>query len=222
MESFDFSSLLDIMLTLVASLVCITLHELSHGYVAWKLGDNTAKNAGRLTLNPFKHIDLVGFIMMLVLKIGWAKPVPVNFNNLNKPKRDMAITAFAGPLSNVIITVICLFLYGALLIPFSANGVGLYFLKLFERTAYMSLGFAVFNMLPFPPLDGSKLMYSVLKDEHYAKVMDYEGYGSVILIILTLTGFLGTLVAVVRQLLYNDLMPVAQWAYETVAYLFYI
>jgi len=190
--------------------------------VAYRLGDTTAKDAGRLTLNPFKHLDLTGFIMMLVFQIGWAKPVPVNYSNLKNPKRDMAITAFAGPLSNVLITVLMLFMYGALLIPLSANGFGLYILKLFERTAYMSLGFAVFNMIPFPPLDGSKLMYSFLKDEHYAKIFDYEGYGSIVLIILMLTGFLGSFVAVVRQLIYNDLMPIAQWAYETVAILFYI
>lgn len=222
MESFDFSNLLNIVLTLVASLICITLHELSHGFVAWKLGDNTAKMQGRLTLNPIRHLDITGFIMMLVFHVGWAKPVPVNMFNFKNPKKGMALTAMAGPLSNVIITVLFLFLYGLLFIPLADSIVGNYLLHFFELVAYISLGFAVFNLIPLPPLDGSKMLYAVLKDEHYTAFMDYEGYGSIILIILMLTGALGRPVAVIRQLIYNDLMPIAQWACDMVAILFYI
>ena len=222
MESFDFSNLLNIILTLIASLLCITLHELSHGFVAYKLGDNTAKNAGRLTLNPIRHIDITGLIMMVVFQVGWAKPVPVNMLNFKKPKNGMAITALAGPLSNIIITVLFLFLYGLLFIPLAGTLVGTYVLHLCELVAYISLGFAVFNLIPLPPLDGAKMAYSVLKDEHYNIILDYEGYGSLLLIILMLTGALGRPVAIIRQLIYNDLMVIAQWACDMVAILFYL
>ena len=221
-ESFDFSSLLNILLTLFASLLCITLHELSHGYVAYMLGDNTAKNAGRLSFNPLRHIDVTGFIMMLVLQVGWAKPVPVDYFNLRKPKRDMALVALAGPLSNVIITVVFLFLYGALYIPFAGTAFGGMFLSLAQRVAYISLGFAVFNLLPFPPLDGAKILFSFLRDEHYEMLMKYEGYGSLILFVLMLTGSFSYPVAVVRQLIYNEFAVVAQFACDLIAIMFYI
>jgi len=207
---------------LIASLLCITLHELSHGYVAYRLGDNTAKNMGRLTLNPVRHIDVTGLIMMVAFKVGWAKPVPVNMSNFKNPKNGMAITALAGPLSNILITLLALLLYGLLFMPLAGRAVGNHILHLLELIAYISLGFAVFNLIPFPPLDGSKMLYSVLKDEHYEKLMDYEGYGSILLIILMLTGALGRPVAVIRQLIYNDLMVIAQWACDLVVVLFYI
>ena len=222
MESFDFSNLLNIVLTLVASLFCITLHELSHGFVAYRLGDNTAKNAGRLTLNPIRHIDLTGLIMMLVFQVGWAKPVPVDMNYFKNPKNGMALTALAGPLCNVLITLFALLIYGLLFIPLAGTRVGGHFLHLLELIAYISLGFAVFNLIPLPPLDGSKILYAVLKNEHYVMMMNYEGYGSILLIVLMVTGALGRPVAVIRQLIYNDLIAIAQWACDLVAILFYI
>ncbi len=222
MESFDFSNLLNILMTLVASLICITLHELSHGFVAYKLGDNTAKDMGRLTLNPVKHIDLMGLVMMIVFHVGWAKPVPVNMHNFKKPKNGMALTALAGPFSNVIITIIALFLYGLLIIPLSATQAGYYILHLLELTAYISLGFAVFNLIPLPPLDGAKMLFSALKDEQYDKLMYYEGYGSIILMFLMISGMLGRPIAVIRQLIYNDMISIAQWACDIVAVLFYL
>ena len=116
-NGFDFTNLLDILLSVVPALICITLHELSHGYVAYRLGDDTAKRAGRLTLNPIKHLDIMGLIMMVIFRVGWAKPVPVNMYKFKNPKRGMAITALAGPVSNILIAVVFLFLYGLLLIP---------------------------------------------------------------------------------------------------------
>lgn len=104
-EGFDFSYILSILLGLIPSLLCITLHELSHGYAAYRLGDNTAKNRGRLTLNPLKHLDPMGLLMMLVFHVGWAKPVPVNMHHFKNPRRGMALTALAGPLSNILISL---------------------------------------------------------------------------------------------------------------------
>mgnify|MGYP006926719695 FL=1 len=127
-DGWDFSYLLSILLGVIPSLICIPLHELSHGYVAYRLGDDTAKQAGRLTLNPLKHLDPVGLLMMLVFRVGWAKPVPVNMYRFKNPKRGMAITALAGPVSNVLITLVFLLLYGALYVPLRGSSVGGYFL----------------------------------------------------------------------------------------------
>ena len=116
-EGLDWSYLTNILLSIIPALICITLHELSHGFVAYKLGDTTAKDAGRLTLNPIKHLDIMGILMMVVFHFGWAKPVPVNMYRFKNPKQGMAITAVAGPLMNVLITIVFLFLYGLLFRP---------------------------------------------------------------------------------------------------------
>ena len=113
-NNLDWSILTDALMSAVPVLICITLHECAHGLAALKLGDTTARNMGRLSLNPIKHFDLMGFIMMAFLGFGWAKPVPIDMRRFQNPKRDMAISAAAGPLCNLAITVVCLFLYGAL------------------------------------------------------------------------------------------------------------
>ena len=215
-EGFDFSYLLDIILGVIPSLLCITLHELSHGLVAWCLGDDTAKRAGRLTLNPLKHLDPMGLLMMLVFHFGWAKPVPVNMMKFKDPKRGMAITALAGPGCNLLITAVFLFLYGLLLRPLSASPVGKTVLELLELTAYISLGFCIFNLIPVPPLDGSKILFSVLPDLTYWKLMRYERYGSVVLIVLVWTGLLGRPLSRLIQNAFELLFPIARLAFHLV------
>ena len=110
-EGFDFTYILSILLSVVPSLICITLHELGHGYVAWRLGDDTAKRAGRLTLNPLKHIDTMGLLMMVCFHFGWAKPVPVNMYRFRNPKKGMAVTALAGPVTNLLLALVFMVLY---------------------------------------------------------------------------------------------------------------
>ena len=220
-DGWDFSYLLSILLGVIPSLICITLHELSHGYVAYRLGDDTAKRAGRLTLNPLKHLDPVGLLMMLVFRVGWAKPVPVNMYRFKNPKRGMAITALAGPVSNVLITLVFLLLYGALYVPLRGSSVGGYFLEMIELTAYMSLGLAVINLIPLPPLDGSKVLFALMSDESYYKLMRYERYGGLVLMVLMMTGVLGKPVSTVVSAIYSNLIPVAQFACDLVVKLFY-
>ena len=213
-EGFDFTYLLGILLGVIPSLICITLHELSHGFVAYRLGDDTAQRAGRLTLNPLKHLDPMGLLMMLVFHFGWAKPVPVNMMRFKKPKKGMALTALAGPGCNLLITVVFLFLYGALQKPLSASSAGKTVLELLELTAYISLGFCIFNLIPVPPLDGSKILFSALSDSAYWKLMQYERYGSIMLIVLVWTGVLGRPLSRLIRGAYELLFPIAQAAFR--------
>ena len=220
-DGLDFTYILSILLGLVPSLLCITLHELSHGLVAYKLGDDTAKRAGRLTLNPIKHLDPMGLLMMLVFHVGWAKPVPVNMFKFKNPKRGMAITALAGPVSNLVIAVVFMFLYGAAYIPFGQSDAGSYFLSMLQLTAYISLGLAIFNLIPISPLDGSKVLFSFMSDERYYKLMRYEKYGAIIMFLLVATGILGKPLSDVIDWAFSAMLPVAQGGCDLIYYLFY-
>ena len=221
-DGFDFTYILSILLGVIPSLLCITLHELSHGLVAYWLGDDTAKSRGRLTLNPIKHLDPVGLLMMLVFHVGWAKPVPVNMYKFKNPKRGMAITALAGPGSNLLIAIVFMLLYGAAYVPLGMSAVGSYFLQMIQLTAIMSIGLAVFNLIPIPPLDGSKVLFSLLRDEDYYKLMRYERYGGIIMLALVATGVLGRPLNYLIDLIYSWLIPMAQAACDAVVYLFYM
>ena len=193
-RNLDWSVLTDALLSAVPVLICITLHECAHGYTALKLGDTTARDMGRLSLNPIKHFDIMGFIMLAFAGFGWAKPVPIDMRRFKDPRRGMAITALAGPCANVLIAVVFLFLYGFFW-RFSLNGrVGYYLVTGLLRTASISLSFAVFNIIPIPPLDGSKVLYSFMSEESYYKLMRYERYGMILLFVLVFSGALdGTL-----------------------------
>lgn len=211
-SGFDFSYLLSIILAVVPSLLCITIHELSHGLVAYKLGDDTAKRAGRLTLNPIRHIDIMGLFMMIVFHVGWAKPVPVNMFRFKKPKQGMAITAFAGPISNLILAILFLLLYGVIYYPLHSLAWGGYLLQMLSLGAYISIGLAIFNCIPVPPLDGSKVLFSIIRDETYQKLMHYERYGSLIMLALVWTGAFGRPLSNAISFVFDFLWPIAQWS----------
>ncbi len=176
-------------------LFALTIHEFSHGYVAYLLGDPTPKRAGRLTLNPLKHLDIFGTItLFLTQAIGWAKPVPINPNYFKSPWRDMAIVSLAGPLSNFL---------SALLFAFLGNFFSLYDFNLFQIQiseplrilsyigVKLNLGLAIFNILPIPPLDGSKILAKFLPPHLRYDFLRYELIGFVIILLLALTGILG-------------------------------
>ena len=220
-EGFDFSYILSIIQSLIPALVCITLHELSHGYTAYLLGDDTAKSRGRLTLNPIKHMDVMGLLMMLVFHVGWAKPVPVNMYKFKNPKRGMALTALAGPMSNLVIAVVFMFVSGLLYIPLYSSGVGYFFLGMLQLTAYISVGLGLFNLIPIPPLDGSKVLFSLMSDDKYYKLMRYERYGGILMLILVASGVIGRpLSSLISKTIYG-LTPVAQFGMTLVYNLFY-
>ena len=172
----------DLVLSALATLVILTIHEYAHAYTAYKLGDSTAKNLGRLSLNPLKHLDPIGALCMVFFHFGWAKPVPINARNFRKPKRDFAITALAGPLVNLIFAFFSAFLY--LLIFALLRDVkfeSAFLLSLVNNTRnfiaifhFINVGIGIFNLIPIPPLDGSRLLNVILPPKTYFGIMKYE------------------------------------------------
>ena len=206
-NSLDLAAILAALVRVVGVLLCLTVHETCHGLAAFVLGDPTAKRAHRLSFNPLHHIDWFGFASMLLLGFGWAKPVPIDMTYFKKPKQGMAITALAGPASNLLLAVLLLF--GAKCIdryvPFAMGWYYVYYFCL--RTAALSVGLAVFNLIPIPPLDGSKVVAAVLPDRAYLRLMRYEQYGMAALLLLVWLGvgdnLLGRVIAAVYQFLIN-------------------
>ena len=199
-----------------ASLLCITFHETCHGLAAYRLGDNTAKRMGRLSLNPLKHLDLMGLIMMALFRFGWAKPVPVDMRNFKNPKAGMALTALAGPVSNVVLAyaavVLCNF------VMFLADRLGSTWLLLalaqfFVYVEIISAGLAVFNVFPIPPLDGSKVLFALLSDRAYDRLMRYEKYGMGLLMALLVTGAIDRPLGAMRDWLLTWLNSLGAWGY---------
>lgn len=203
-NGLDWSILTDALISVIPALFCITFHELSHGFVAYKLGDDTAKRQGRLTLNPIKHIDIIGLICMAFMGFGWAKPVPVDMRNFKNPRSGMAIVALAGPISNILLAVVVLII-SFFFVPTAYTGVIWNIWLILQRFAILSISLAIFNIIPVPPLDGSKVLFAFLSETTYYKLMRYERYGMIILIVLIWTGVLGTPLGQVVYFIYEHL-----------------
>ena len=177
----------------------LSFDEFSHGYVAFKLGDPTAKQAGRLTLNPLAHIDPLGTLCMLIFRFGWAKPVPVNVMYFKDRKKGMAITAAAGPISNLLLAFLCLLLFVPVLVYAGWTAVGSYAANFLYIMVMINVGLAVFNLLPISPLDGSKILYAVLPNKIYFSIMRYERYFQPVLFLLLWTGLLSRPISFLRD-----------------------
>lgn len=178
---------------LVPGLFAITLHEVAHGFVAEKLGDPTARMLGRLTLNPLKHLDILGTIALLVFGFGWAKPVPVNFGNLRKPKQDMIWVALAGPFSNLLLAVLsALLLRGLLLLGHLSSQAQLQamspvlnpVLLMAYFSLYINVLLGVFNLMPLPPFDGGRVMVGLLPARQGEWLSRFEPFGFIIILLL--------------------------------------
>jgi len=213
------NNIFEIVWSIPAVLIAITIHEYWHGMIAYKLGDSTAVEAGRLTLNPLAHLDPIGTLMLILFRFGWAKPVPVNFNNLNHPKRDMIYVSLAGPVANILTAIIFaltlrLSYYFFFRITVVQNTI---FLKLIitlikgwllflQTGVIINLALAIFNLIPVPPLDGSKILLGLLPSSPAYRYAKLESYGPVILLILVLSGIIGKILFPLVFFLFNLLV----------------
>ena len=218
---FDKTQLIMILLRIPCVMLAISVHESAHGWAANKLGDPTAKRMGRITLNPAKHFNLMGTLCMVLLGFGWATPVPINVSNFRKPKRDMALSAIAGPISNLLLMLIGMILYRLTMVGLWNSGL-LFSMDINVLTAirlffsvFISLNaaLAIFNLIPVPPLDGSRLLTAFLPLDKYYKVMQYEQYMMIALMVLIFTGAFGGILSTVTGALIGsvesllDLIP---------------
>ena len=197
-------TLIQLLFFFLTFFITITVHECAHGYIAYKMGDPTAKLMGRLTLNPVKHLDPIGFIMILLIGFGWAKPVMINPRNFRNPKKGMALSALAGPAANILMAILGSLLFAILRRVFSAAGINnavaasaLSFLYYFEM---LNVWFAVFNLLPIPPLDGSRLVSYFLPPRLHYYYNYVERYGFLILILLLNIGRISAYIPIFRYL----------------------
>lgn len=187
--------------TIPAALIAITLHEYAHGYVSYKLGDPTPKQMGRLSLNPFAHLDPIGTLCLIFFHFGWAKPVCVNPYYYKDQKKGMVLVGLAGPLMNFILAFISA-LFMAIIIKKTGGYVGnfSYYLFNFLNVCYvLNIGLGVFNLIPFPPLDGAKIVGGLLPEHIYFNFMKYERYGQLIVFGLLAFGALDKPLAILRS-----------------------
>ena len=189
----------------VIVLVTITVHELAHGYMAYLLGDNTAKDAGRLSLNPLAHLDPLGAILLFVTGFGWAKPVPINpFYFKGSRSRGILLVSLAGPLSNVVLAFVL-----AMFVPLAAR-FNMSLAQIIASAIYLNIYMAIFNLLPIPPLDGSKILASLIpKDAAYKFLSVMDQYGMILLLVLAITNVFGKIISPIAGGIYTAFVTLA-------------
>jgi len=197
------ASLEQILLLLPALIFAFTIHEISHGLMAYILGDSTAKLDGRLSLNPVRHIDPIGLLCILIVGFGWAKPVMVDPRNLKNPKIDMALISIAGPISNFLMAFISLMIFYLLII--FAPSAPRYIFEVIQVFCWLNIMLGVFNLIPIPPLDGSKVLAGILPNGVYNKLHLIERFGMILLLVLIFTGVIAEHLPPITGAIYNML-----------------
>lgn len=199
-----------ILASLIVIFLTLPIHEFAHGFVANKLGDPTARYQGRLTLNPMAHIDYLGALCILLVGFGWAKPVPINSYYFKKPKRDIALTALAGPVSNLIMALVVTLLRNILIVLVGRRSVAMeYVLPTLVYISIINISLAVFNLIPVPPLDGSRILFAFLPDKYYYKLMRYEQYFIWVVFIILVSGFLDYPLSVIQIFFWDIINSIA-------------
>lgn len=191
----------ELLINLLVLFTAVPVHEFAHAFVASKLGDDTPERQGRVTLNPFAHLTLWGSLMLVLAGFGWGNPVSVNPRNFKKPKLGMMLSSLAGPVSNFIMAFLAMIIYKLLMFV----GVGYYGSELcgllgvvFLHICLINISLGVFNFLPIPPLDGSKIFNALLPDRIYFKIMSYERYIALVMLLLVYTGVLAVPLSFLR------------------------
>lgn len=187
----DFKSMfLSLLLSLPGLLLALTVHEFAHGYAALKMGDRTAEYSGRLSLNPLHHLDLIGTLCLLVFHFGWAKPVPINPNNFRNPKKGIIVVSLAGPFANFVLAVISGFVLGAMETFAPVNEATRFLYTIVDYCLVLNVGLMVFNLIPVPPLDGSKVLLEFVSYRVRYFVYQYERYIGLLFLVLLYFGIL--------------------------------
>ena len=188
---FNYQMALILLIRVFAALLSLSVHEACHGFAAWKRGDVTARQMGRLSMNPLRHIDPLGFLLLVVAGFGWAKPVPIDPRHFKNPKQGMALTALAGPVSNFILAALSATLLSLLYhSSVYTSESGFCAMAAFAVLMWLNIGLGIFNLFPIPPLDGSKVLFSFLPDRAYAFLLHYERYVMLLLFALVFFGVL--------------------------------
>ena len=199
MFNIDLEGLLSLVIAVV---LAMSIHEMAHGLVSYWLGDPTAKMQGRISLNPFAHGDWLGVLCLLLFHFGWAKPVPIDASYYKDRKTGIIWTSFAGPLANFLLAFICVFIYILLIVflpQFVYSGIGSFIVSTLSTSATLNVGFGLFNLIPVPPLDGSKILFAFLPDEQYYRFIEGSPFFMLVLILLIYMNVLNVPLAMLQN-----------------------
>jgi len=204
-----------LIMRLIAVTLALTVHEFCHGFAAYKLGDRTAKWQGRLSLNPARHIDPMGMILIILFGFGWAKPVMVNPFNLNNPKRDMAIISIAGPLSNFIFAFVAMLIFYPVAVQTGGAGMWWFVINFLQVLVVINIVLGIFNLIPFPPLDGSKILALFLPNHLYFRFTNFR-YGMYIMILLIAFGVTGFIITPALDIIFDLMLSATRSIYSLI------